>query len=194
MNLTPGVCARARPGATRLASALFSAALALPAVFGGSAYADGPHIAYHGSAGPYTVTLFSAPDPLVTGPVQLTLLVQNSVDGAVAAAPVATALLRLPGHAPVACSFSAGGAANRVLPGATLLLAGEGDYSLTLTVRTPGQPADTFAGTLLVASNHGQRDTVLLSGVATLVLIAFFLTNQYAKQQQRRRRSAVRAG
>ena len=57
-------------------------------------------------------------------------------------------------------------------------------------VNTPGQPAETFAGVLPVESNHGQRNTVLVSVVATVLLIALFLTNQYARQPRRRLRGA----
>ena len=155
-----------------------------------AARADGPHIAFHGTQGAYTITLFSAPDPLVAGPADLTLLVQNAADGSLARVPAATGQLTLPGHAPVSFRLTPGGAANRQLPGATVRLPSAGTYALRLRLTSPTAATLLFSGTLPVEANHGRRNTVLWAVFLPVVLIALFLVNQYAKQLRRARRKA----
>ena len=158
------------------------------------ARADGPHIAFHASQGAYTVTLFSAPDPLVAGPADLTLLVQNAADGSLAASPSVEGQAALPGHAPVTFRLLPGGAGNRRLLGATVHLADPGTYTFTLAVATPGAAPVTFRGTLPVERNEGRRNTVLWAVFLPMVLIALFLVNQQAKLRLRRTRARAAAG
>lgn len=149
------------------------------------ALADGPHIAFHGSQGAYTVTLFTAPDPLVSGPVEFTLLVQNASDGTVVSRPRATVDLTLKGQPTVHVALAAGGATNRLLPGAVATLIRPGAYELAIEVSSGGAPPVTFHGGLPVDSNNGRRNTLLISAGLTLLLIVLFLVNQYARQQRR---------
>ncbi len=176
-------------------------AAALLLLLGGAAHtlarADGPHIAFHETGGAYTVTLFSAPDPLVTGPVALNLLVQNGSDGALAPSATASGRLTLAGHAPVPFQLTPGGAANPQLLGSTVALPTPGDYALTLEVTgSPGSGNSgvgplSFHGTLPVEPNHDRRDIVLWAVFLPLGLVGLFLANQYAKQEMRRRRVPV---
>ena len=171
-------------------SAAAAAALGLLAgiAVGPAARADGPHIALHATQGAYTVTLFSAPDPLVAGPADLTLLVQNAGDGSLADPRTAEGEAALPGHAPVRFQMRPGGAANRRLLGATVQLPQAGAYTLTLQVAGSGAPV-VFQGTLPVEANHGQRNTVLWAVFLPAVLILLFLGNQQAKLRMRRARA-----
>ena len=162
-----------------------------------TARADGPHIAFHGASGSITVTLFSAPDPLVAGPADLALLVQNTSDSAIIPGASAHGELALPGHAPVAFTLTqgGGGTSNNQLLGATVPLPAAGDYTLTLAVQAAGVPAH-FSGDVPVELNNGRRNTVLWTVLVPLVLILLFLVNQYAKSYagQLRRRLPVEQG
>ena len=150
--------------------------------------ADGPHIAYHGTAGPYTVTLFSAPDPLVAGPATLTLLVQSAADDSVVSPSGISGELQLAGHPPVSFPMDvAPGAANRALPSATVSLPDAGTYALTLQVAGAQKQQASFRGLLPVEENHGQRNTVLAAVFLPMIVVGLFLANQTAKQQLRRR-------
>ena len=174
------------PLAPRVASQVLF--VALPCLLApASAQADGPHIAFHGTAGRYTGTLFTAPDPLVAGPADLSLLVQGSGDSALLSGPAvhATGRLTLAGKPPVAFTLVPGGAANRQLLGATVSLPVAGDYALTLELGRAGEPAVLFQGEVPVEENHGQRNTVLLAVFLPAAFIALFLVNQYAKQRLR---------
>ncbi len=160
---------------------VFSLLFLLPAC---AAHADGPHIAFHGTSGNITVTLFSAPDPLVAGPVDLALLVQNTSDSAVTPGASAHGELTLAGHTPVAFTLKPGNSASGQLLGATVPLSAAGDYTLILDVQA-GSSAH-FSGDLPVEINNGRRNTVLWTVCAPTVLILLFLINQYAKQKLRR--------
>lgn len=145
------------------------------------ARADGPHIAFHGTSGPYAATVFSAPDPLVTGPVDLNILVQRADDGSLVRSAQASGQLTLPGHAPIQFVFVPGGP----LPAATVPLPDPGMYVLTLEIAVPGAAPLHFEGSLPVEANHGTRDTVAWAVTVPVLLILLFLLNQYAKGQMR---------
>ncbi|RRA47993.1 hypothetical protein [Acidipila sp. EB88] len=155
------------------------------------AYADGPHIAFHGTDGAYTVTLFSAPDPLVTGPADLRLLVQLSSDGSLVSDPGLAADGELVLGDRPAVVFRMSPAAARQLPQATVRLTDAGTYALRLHLRKSDRPAAGFEGTLPVESNHGVRNTVFAAVLIPAMLIVLFLLNQSAKQKLRRRRIAA---
>ncbi len=162
--------------------------LLLACLPGAAAWADGPHIAFHGTEGAYTVTLFSAPDPLVAGPVNLTLMVQNAGTGQLAVPSKAEGQLRLAGQVPVRFLFSSGSADADRLPAATAPLLKAGTYTLELNVSVEGDAPARFTGVLPVAENHGQRNTVLWAVFLPLAAVALFLLNQYGKAQMHRGR------
>ena len=186
-------CRGRRPGGHRLSRAALALLLLLAAVLPcwQAARADGPHLAFHGTSGAYSITLFSAPDPLVAGEGAFTLLIQRAADSAVLDRAQASGTLRLPGHPAIPLRFAPGGSANRQLPGATVRLADPGTYTLALQVEAAGYPAAHFAGALPVETNHGQRNTVLAAVFFPGVIVTLFLINQYARQQQRRARQRV---
>lgn len=154
--------------------------------FATASHADGPHIAYNGAAGPYQVTLFSLPDPLVAGPVQLVLLVQEN--GALARSVAATGTLSLPGNAPITVQFAPGTGGNPDLPGASFKLPVAGAWTLALHLVPKTGTAQQVSTSLIVSVNHGHRNTVLFSVFALVGIIVLFLANQSAKATLRRRR------
>ena len=203
----PSKAQSSKKGVWHFARAVATALLGLLcACSSATARADGPHIAFHGTEGAYTVTMFSAPDPLVTGPAELMLLVQNAGDNTLARVASASGQLVLQGHPSIPFTLTPGGAANRELLGATVQLPDAGTYVWTLQIAGGETAAGAglgsgakaglkearanFTGTLPVESNHGQRNTVLLSILFPGVLIALFLVNQYAKQKRWMRREA----
>jgi hypothetical protein len=164
-----------------LCSALSAATLTATA-----AWADGPHIAFNGTQGDTTVTLFSAPDPLVAGPLDLNVLVQRASDGGMVAAQVAGQLVKAGQRIP----FTFAAAQGSQLPEADVRVSQAGLYQLELDVKTPGGVL-RFNGTLPVDENHSQRNTVLWAVFLPLVGVLLFLANQQAKRELRRTRSSV---
>ena len=150
-----------------------------------SAFADGPHIALHATQGPYEITLFTAPDPLVTGPIQLTLLVQNSQTGALLPGTSAHGSLIPPSGAAVPLTLVLGGSSNAQLAGETVKLVAPGKYTMRLTVSAAGGATEVFTGELPVDTNRGKRNTVHWAVFLALGMIGLFLANQTAKQRMR---------
>ena len=156
------------------------------------AWADGPHIAFHGTNGAYTVTLFTAPDPLVAGPVELNLLVQRATDGTLVTVAKTDGELTLAGHMPVRFRLAPGGAANGDLPGARVLLPDAGVYELEIDIRAVSSVPVHFAGAVPVEPNRGKRNAVVWAVILPGLLIFLFLINQYAKGQLRKSRIELR--
>ena len=156
------------------------------------ALADGPHIALHATQGAYEITLFTAPDPLVTGPVQMTLLVQNPETGALLPHVSARGDLKTAAGARVPLTLTLGGSSNAQLVGQTVKLMAPGSYTLRLEVSAAGGAAQVFRGELPVDTNRGKRNTVLWAVFLALAMVGLFLANQTAKQRLRVSRS--RAG
>lgn len=160
----------------------------------GAARADGPHIALHAVAGGYEVTLFSAPDPLVAGPVQLTVLVQDAQSGTVLSPVSVTGSLSLKGasaHA-MGLHFAHAGSSNLQLPGQALTMPAPGDYMLLLRVQAPGRLPVVLHGDLPAGTNRGRRDTVLWAVFAVAGMICLFLANQKARQAMQRHQARSR--
>jgi hypothetical protein len=151
--------------------------------------ADGPHIAFHAVEGSYAVTVFTAPDPLVAGPAEMTLLVQSAGDGSLLRGAGGNGALTLPGRVPVRFLF-APGAPGKALPLADVVLAAPGTYGLTLRVRVSGTAAVDFKGVLPVEANHGKRTTVLWAVFLPLLGVGLFLANQQGKRRMRQPRRA----
>ena len=60
-------------------------------MLGVDARADGGAVRWRGSAGVFTVTIFTPPDPIAAGPIDLSVLVQNRANGA----PILDGLVKL---------------------------------------------------------------------------------------------------
>jgi hypothetical protein len=157
--------------------------LVLPVPF--SAFADGPHIALHATQGRYEITVFTAPDPLVTGPIQLTLLVQDAATGALLSGVAASGSLTLASGPGIPLTLRLDGSSNRQLPGETVKLVHPGSYTLRLKVSAAGGSPEEFTGVLPVDANQGKRNTVLWAVFVAVAMIGLFLANQTAKQRLR---------
>ena len=181
-------CAVSRPAWSPLRG--WPALLIVLALFAisSAARADGGHIALHATSGPYTVTLFTMPEPLVAGPVDLSLLVQDASTGAVLGDASAEGTLALTGGAAAQTTITLGhqAATNALLLAGTASLARPGSYALTLRVTRPGSAPEVFSTVLPVGANHRRRTTLVLALVVPLAIILLFLVNQESKQKGRR--------
>jgi hypothetical protein len=97
----------------------------------------------HQDAGPFTVTLFAAPQPLQTGAADLSVLVQDRSNGEVLLDPVIDLGLAPEAGSPPQLSvrLARGAASNRLLQAATVNFAKAGQWRLTLTVSRAGSVA-----------------------------------------------------
>ena len=197
----PPVAARAPLLSLNLGRRLLRIAFACALVLLGTspAFADGGHIALRASSEAYSITLFTAPDPLVAGPIDLSLLVQDPATGQVLGNATATAVLTaLPHTAPSPATpnltppqpatlhlvLTRAAASNKLLLAAVPVLPAPGSYTVVIHVRRPGAPEGTFTTTILAAPNHRRRTTLLFALVLPLAAVLLFLANQWAKQNR----------
>ncbi len=166
-----------------------TAALLLSAL--GHARADGAHIALHTTRGACTVTLFTAPEPLVSGPADLSLLVQDAATGEVLSDATATGTLAHDGAEPLSFALTHALAGNKLLLAAAPVFAQPGNYTLTLRVERNGAAPATVTTVLAVAPDHRRRTTLLFALVLPLAAILLFLVNQYSKDKRRPSRPAL---
>ncbi len=177
--------------ARRLVSRIVLTLFVLSAALGVGcpARADGGHIAFHATQGSCTVTLFTAPEPLVTGRGELSLLVQAAETDQPLPDATAEGTLQQAGSAAVAVHFSRSSAANPLLLLAAPAFPAAGPYTLVLSIRQGGAAcaAQAMTVTLAVAEDHGRRTTLLVGLGLPLVAVLLFLVNQGAKDRARSR-------
>ncbi len=145
-----------------------------------TALADGGHIALHATSGSVTITVFTSPEPLVTGPADFSVLVQDAAsDEPLAGARVQGTLTTQQRRVPIGFARSGG------LMAAAVRLPEAGSYRLDLSVESPGTPTAVFSTTLMVEASHERRTTVIVALVFPLVVIGLFLVNQQLKAHRR---------
>lgn len=154
----------------------------------GPAFADGGTLRLTRAAGPFVVTLFTAPEPLVVGDADVSVLVQQRGSSAVlldatvelhARAPDSTELLLHPSHAT---------AGNRLLQSALLPLPQPGAWRLTVEVRH-GSDAATVACELLVGSATPRLAAQWPPLALPPLAIVLYLWRERLLRRQRQRRA-----
>jgi hypothetical protein len=106
----------------------------------GSAAADGGRVRLTQNAGPFTVTVFTAPEPLTSGPADISVLVQDRGDGRVLLDAAVVLELRAPGgSAPRRIPARVG--TNRLLKVCLVRLESEGAWDAAVVVRRAGSEA-----------------------------------------------------
>jgi hypothetical protein len=100
----------------------------------GPAGADGGRVRLTQNAGPFTVTVFTAPEPLTSGPADISVLVQDQGDGRVLLDATVVLELRAPGDsAPRRIPARVG--TNRLLKVCLVRLEPEGAWDVAVVVR-----------------------------------------------------------
>ena len=155
------------------------------------AYADGAHIALRAVAGPYSVTLFTAPEPLVSGPADLSLLVEDAATGAMLSEATADGVLHCAGAEPARMTLSHEAAANKLLLAAGPTMMRPGSCTLVLRIGQPGSPTVSVTAVLQVGEDHRRRTTLLFALVLPAGVIVLFLVNQQVKLRRRPPPSAL---
>jgi hypothetical protein len=124
----------------------------------GLAAADGGRVRLTQNAGPFTITVFTAPEPLTSGPADISVLVQDQGDGRVLLDAAVVLELRAPG----ASSFQripARVGTNRLLKACLVRLETEGVWDASIVVRR-GESEARVALTLPVAAAPSPLDAV----------------------------------
>jgi hypothetical protein len=103
----------------------------------GLAAGDGGRVRLTQNAGPFTVTVFTAPEPLTSGPADISVLVQDRSDGRVLLDAAVVLELRAPGVSSTR-SIPAAVGTNRLLKVCLVRLEPEGVWDSTVVVSRAG--------------------------------------------------------
>jgi len=116
-----------------------------------SALADGGAVQLRKEAGPFVITVFTAPAPLSAGPVDISLLLQNR-NGLepVLDANVSLLLRAQDSGSEIRARATREHAQNKLLFAAPITLAESGKWQLTVTIQRNGERTDA-TGTIAVA-------------------------------------------
>jgi hypothetical protein len=140
----PPADADARDGPLRGA---WAAGLAL-LLCAGAASADGGRLRLRQDAGPFTVSVFTAPEPLTAGAADVSVLVQDRSNADVLLDAEVEIVLAAPGNASER-SVPARPGSNRLFQSATVRLTAPGDWRFGVVVRRGAETA-RIAGTFRV--------------------------------------------
>lgn len=168
------------------------ALLALFLLLASTARADGGHLALHRTEGPYTLTLFTAPNPLLPGRGDLSVLVEDAEGGAVLEDATVEARLSASGQAPQRIPLTHGAASNRLLLAGSPIFKASGSYQVELRVSRPSVPAAAFHVVLVVEPDRRRRNVLLLALILPMGVVGVFLLNQHAKRLGALRRVRLR--
>lgn len=104
--------------------------------------ADGGRIRLHQQAGPFLVTLFTTPDPLVSGPADFSVAVERADAPGVLEDAEVTLILTAPDGSRQAASATHQAATTRFLQAANLQLAQSGSWQLRVMIAEGAQAAE----------------------------------------------------
>ena len=144
-------------------------------------WADGGLLRARQEAGPFIVSIFTAPEPLRAGPVDVSVLVQSS-DGEVLTDAVVDILLESATR-PVErrrARATHGAASNKLAQAAVVDLPAAGQWTLTVSVRVNGDAA-TVTCLLPVAPAASRMSLVWPWLLVPPVVIALFAVHQTLK-------------
>ena len=152
-------------------------------------HADGGHVQLHQAAGPFVITVFTAPTPLHAGPVDVSVLVQDRGDGQPVLDGEVYVWLRRDGGMTVDGRATRAVAQNKLLYSTVVHVPEAGTWELEVTV-TQGQDSASVRGQVSAAAPRPfvlayWRSLSLPPVVATL-----FALHQWVKRRAARRGKA----
>jgi hypothetical protein len=154
------------------------------ALVAGLARADGGAIRIQEDAGPFRITVWSAPEPLRAGPADLSVLVQRRDGGA--AVLDAQVELRLDGPGsgpPIAARATRAQATNQLLQAAAVTLPVAGTWTLRASVRQGGDAVEV-AGELPVAAPAPRLGTLWPYLALPPAAVACFALREHLKRRR----------
>ena len=141
-----------------------------------SAFADGGTMLLHQDAGVFTVTLFAAPQPLRTGPADLSVMVQDRASGEVLLDPIVNITV----GPQQAVRLTRGLASNRLLQAATVDFAKPGTWRLTVLVRR-GKDAAQVSTECTVEPDRSRAALVWIDVLLAVGITLLFIAHQALK-------------
>jgi hypothetical protein len=152
-----------------------------------AAHADGGRLQMRQAAGPFVVSLFTAPESPAVGPADLSVMVEEQGSVLLDANVVVTLTPEDASVTPVVAQLSYAHTTNRLLQDAVVQLPRAGQWRAVIQVSERGREASV--GTDLIVANYSaRRGTVWFFTVLPVCAIALFAWVQTEKRRARRRR------
>jgi len=157
--------------------------LALVLLFAvGAAHADGGTVRIREDAGPFRITVFSAPEPLRVGAADLSVLVQRRDDDApVLDAEVSIRLEGPPPAPPIEARATRAAATNKWLHAALVEIPSAGIWKLEVAVRS-ANGAPEVAGTMQVAPRAPRLRALWPYLVLPPLVVCVFAVREWRKR------------
>jgi len=143
-----------------------------------TAYGDGGAMLLHQDSGPFTVTLFAAPQPLHAGMADISVMVQDRTSGQTLLDPVVDVTLD---HDPVV-RLGPGLSGNKLVQSATVHFARAGRYGLSIVVRR-GHDVAQLTTECNVEADHSRAALVWFYVLLPAVAIVLFVIQQRLKMR-----------
>ena len=149
------------------------------------ARADGGFAQLHQTAGRFAVTVFVAPSPPRAGPVEISVLAQDSADGRPALDVEIVVRLRSEGGKTVAGQATRNAARNEFLYSALMNLPEAGQWELEVTIKQdkPGESPVSVLGRIWVAQPGPLPLSYWRSLSLPWLIVALFAMNQWLKRR-----------
>jgi len=165
------------------------AAVFILGMWAAAARGDGGTMLLHQDSGPFTITLFAAPQPLQVGVADLSVMVQDRSSGDVLLDPAVdlTVAPEAVDASPRTLRLTSGQASNRLLQAATLRFPHAGKWRLTLLVSRAGETV-RLGTECTVEPDRSRALLVWFYVLLPAVLILLFAIHQGLKIHQRKGR------
>jgi hypothetical protein len=157
------------------------AAVLMVAMWATAAHSDGGTMLLHQDAGAFTITLFAAPQPLVAGTADFSVLVQDRNSREVLLDP----LIDLTAEG-TTVRLTRGQVSNRLLQAATVHFSGPGKRRLTLAVRR-GSDVAQLATDCTVEPDRSRATLVWFYVLLPVGIILLFVIHQGLKLRSERK-------
>lgn len=146
-----------------------------------AAHGDGGTMLLHQDAGPFTITLFAAPQPLEVGEADFSVLVQDRSSGDVLLDPILD--LTVSG---TTVRLTRGEVSNRLLQAATVHLSSPGKRRLTLAVRRGSEVAQ-LSTDCTVEPDRSRATLVWFYVLLPVGIILLYMIHQGLKLSSKRK-------
>lgn len=146
--------------------------------------ADGGAVQFRTSAGPLSITVFSAPVPLRVGGADLSMLVQTSADRSAVLNAAVELQLSKPGEQPINLPATRAQATNKLLYAAHPMLPSAGAWHLKVQVNWNGSRFEA-AGEITVLPRETPLSSFWPYFAVVPAGVLLFLANQWLKRRRR---------
>jgi len=163
-------------------------------LFCGHAFADGGRLRFSSVSGPFLITLFSTPEPLTPGPIDLSVMVQDARSGDVLSdAHVGIDLLQQNGDgSTIHAEATHGMAVNKLLQAADIEIPASGSWRMRITVHQ-GSRSTVLDTAIPVEPGSRKTKLVWIFGSLPVLALVLFTLHQLQKSQPGSRKPFINA-